>query len=105
MAGNDFNYGLELLAGAVARGADGIAATNDGGRETKRRIVRALQALEAEGLAEVIATRAGIVGAQLTLKGRERGEAIAAGSAAPARVPGDVSDVVIVRKGGLGEVD
>ncbi|MEE7506889.1 hypothetical protein MMR14E_28830 [Methylobacterium mesophilicum] len=94
----DLKFGLELLGKTVARAATGIAATNDGGRAVRKRIVRALEALEAQGLASIVRTADGIVaGAELTAAGLARGQAIAARSAPPERLPGDVMDVAIIR--------
>ena len=95
MGSSDLDYGLEMLGKAVARDTYGIVATNDGGRERRQRIVRGLLALEKADLAKVVRVKGKVFGAELTAAGIDRGRAIAARSPAPARVPGDVVDVVL----------
>ncbi|MEE7492220.1 hypothetical protein [Methylobacterium oryzae] len=99
MGSSDLDYGLEMLGKAVARDTYGIAATNDGGRALRRRIVRGLLALEKAGLANVVRVEGRVFGAELTAAGIDRGRAIAGRTPAPARIPGDVVDVVLAMPG------
>jgi hypothetical protein len=101
VSAKDLDYGLELLGKAVALGTDGVAATDDGGPDRRRRIVRALIALEKQGLADVVRVAGEVVGAEFTEAGSRRGRAIAETGPAPNRISGDVVDVSIVLGDGI----